>query len=154
MCINNRHLKADFYFPFWVHRILVIEASKLIQFTWILSLQYKCKPSTCPHSWFIYLPTSIYPLVFSYSLCEFFFFFFWQRCAAWGILVPPPGIKPALPAVEARSLTTGPPGTSLMWILFPYLPHLHLLTGLISLSFVFPKHLLSFSIWQFLHNTL
>ena len=76
MCINNRHLKADFYFPFWVHRILVIEASKLIQFTWILSLQYKCKPSTCPHSWFIYLPTSIYPLVFSYSLCEFFFFFF------------------------------------------------------------------------------
>ena len=26
------------------------------------------------------------------------------------ILAPPPGIKPALPAVEGEVLTTGPPG--------------------------------------------
>ena len=30
--------------------------------------------------------------------------FFWPRCAACGILVPQPGIKPTPPAVEARSL--------------------------------------------------
>ena len=37
---------------------------------------------------------------------------FWQCCAARGILVPWPGIKPKPPAVEAQSLTTGPPGES------------------------------------------
>ena len=29
--------------------------------------------------------------------------FFWSCCAAWGILVPRPGIGPGSPAVEARS---------------------------------------------------
>ena len=32
--------------------------------------------------------------------------------AACGILVPPPGIEPASPALEGRFLTTGPPGKS------------------------------------------
>ena len=36
------------------------------------------------------------------------FRFFGQE--ACGILAPQPGIKPALPALEAEVLTTGPPG--------------------------------------------
>ena len=32
-----------------------------------------------------------------------FFFFFWPPRAARGISVPPPGIEPVSPAVEARS---------------------------------------------------
>ena len=40
----------------------------------------------------------------SYSATFFlFFFFFWPRCAACGILVPPPEIKPGSPALEAWS---------------------------------------------------
>ena len=34
-----------------------------------------------------------------------FFFFFWPHCAAYGIIVPQPGIEPSPPAVEAQSLT-------------------------------------------------
>ena len=33
--------------------------------------------------------------------------------AAYGILVPPPGIEPALPALEGEVLIPGPPGKSL-----------------------------------------
>ena len=33
----------------------------------------------------------------------FFFLFFWLHHAAYGILVPHPGIEPVPPAVEARS---------------------------------------------------
>ena len=43
------------------------------------------------------------------------FFFFWSHCTARGILVPwpgiePLGIEPESPALEDRTLTTGPPG--------------------------------------------
>ena len=37
--------------------------------------------------------------------------------AACGILVPPPGMEPASPALEGAFLTTGPPGKSLMLFL-------------------------------------
>ena len=36
----------------------------------------------------------------------------WPRLTALGILVPSPGIQPTPPAVEAQSLTAGPPGKS------------------------------------------
>ena len=38
----------------------------------------------------------------------------WQffGCQVCGILVPQPGIKPALPVLEGEVLTTGPPGKS------------------------------------------
>ena len=44
----------------------------------------------------------------------FFFLFkiFWPSSKAYGILVPQPEIKPALPALEAQSLNPGPPGKS------------------------------------------
>ena len=49
---------------------------------------------------------------YRYSLSHsYFFFFFWPRHMACGILVPRPGIKP-------RVLTTGPPGNSLLLLLF------------------------------------
>ena len=41
-----------------------------------------------------------------------FFIIFWLPCTACAILVPQPGIKPTLPAVEAWILTSGPPGES------------------------------------------
>ena len=34
----------------------------------------------------------------------FFSVFFWPHCMACGVLVPPPGIKPAPPALEAQNL--------------------------------------------------
>ena len=34
-------------------------------------------------------------------------------CEACGILAPQPGIEPALPALEGKVLTTGPPEKSL-----------------------------------------
>ena len=37
---------------------------------------------------------------------------FWGGHKAYGILVPRPGIEPALPALEGKVLTTGPPGKS------------------------------------------
>ena len=38
---------------------------------------------------------------------------FWLfGCEVRGILVPWPGIEPALPALEGEALTTGPPGKS------------------------------------------
>ena len=40
---------------------------------------------------------------------------------ACGILVPPPGIEPASPALEGRFLTTGPPGKSLYNLLKRYI---------------------------------
>ena len=39
-------------------------------------------------------------------------FLFWPHYAACKILVPQPGIEPTPPAVEAQSLTGGPPGQS------------------------------------------
>ena len=42
----------------------------------------------------------------------FFSVFFWPHCMACGVLVPPPGIKPAPPAWKLRILTTGLPGKS------------------------------------------
>ena len=33
----------------------------------------------------------------------FIIIIFWSHCAAWGILVPQPGIEPVAPAVEAQS---------------------------------------------------
>ena len=44
-----------------------------------------------------------------YCFC-FMFWLFGQE--ARGILAPPPGIDPALPALEGKVLTTGPPGKS------------------------------------------
>ena len=40
-------------------------------------------------------------------------FIFWSHCMAYGILLPQPGIKSMLPALETRVLTTGPPEKSL-----------------------------------------
>ena len=36
---------------------------------------------------------------------------------ACGILVPPPGVEPAPPALEGEVLITGPPGASLARVL-------------------------------------
>ena len=55
------------------------------------------------------------------GLLNFFFFLFFFGHTAWqacGILVPQPGIKPALPALESRVLTTGLPGKSQLSILY------------------------------------
>ena len=38
-----------------------------------------------------------------WSFRDHLFFFFWPRCAAYGILVPRPGIEPRPSAVRARS---------------------------------------------------
>ena len=38
--------------------------------------------------------------------------FWFFGCKGCGILAPPPGIEPALPALEGEVLTTGPPGKS------------------------------------------
>ena len=43
------------------------------------------------------------PVPFHSILFDIFYYFFWPRHVACGILVPRPGIKPAPPAVEARS---------------------------------------------------
>ena len=54
-----------------------------------------------------------------FLLFVFFFlinFFFGCTVQHVGTLVPPPGIKPAPHAVEARVLTTGPPGKSLVFL--------------------------------------
>ena len=48
--------------------------------------------------------------------------FFWPCHAACGTLVSQPGIKPRPPAVEARVLTSGPPGKSLCALLIPLFP--------------------------------
>ena len=44
-------------------------------------------------------------------LCDFFLFFFFGH-TTWHAKLPGPGIEPEPPAVEARVLTTGPPGKS------------------------------------------
>ena len=41
-------------------------------------------------------------------------FFFSFGCNAYGILASQPGIEPTPPALEAKVLTTGPPGKSLL----------------------------------------
>ena len=46
----------------------------------------------------------LFPFYFSFSFSLSFFLFFWAHHSARGILVPQPGIEPAPPAVEARSL--------------------------------------------------
>ena len=58
-----------------------------------------------------FLTPSTFPPVGSQKDAErIFFFFFWlQREACW-ILLPRPGIKPVLPAVEVRSFNAGLPG--------------------------------------------
>ena len=48
---------------------------------------------------------------------------------AHGILVPPPGIEPASPALEGRFLTTRPPGKSHIYILSCILFHYGLSQG-------------------------
>ena len=57
---------------------------------------------------------SISPLLFLWFL---FFGFFCH--AAYGMLVPRPGIEPMPPAMEAGVLTTGLPGKSLLWWFSP-----------------------------------
>ena len=42
--------------------------------------------------------------MFSYNSFKNVFIYFWPQHAACGILVPPPGIEPAPPAVEAQAL--------------------------------------------------
>ena len=44
--------------------------------------------------------------------CFYFTFWFFDHKAC-GFLVPQPGIKPVSPSLEAKVLTTGPPGKSL-----------------------------------------
>ena len=41
--------------------------------------------------------------------CCFCFLFWFKAC---GVLAPPPGMEPPLPALEGETLTTGPPGQS------------------------------------------
>ena len=48
-------------------------------------------------------------LLFSVLVGLFVFF----SCEACGILAPGPGIRPTLPALEGKVLTTRPPGKSL-----------------------------------------
>ena len=71
---------------------------------------------------FLYIPyfkdLSEAEIWFNIHILNLFSFIFWLCSAAWGILVPWPGIKPIAPAVEAWSLnhwTTRevPKGTSL-----------------------------------------
>ena len=50
----------------------------------------------------------------------FLFYVWFFGCEACGILAPQPGLKPAPPALEDEVLTTGPPGRSLVIII--YLP--------------------------------
>ena len=47
--------------------------------------------------------------LFQYCFC---FMFWFLVCEAYGILAPPPGIEPALPALEGEILTAGPPEKS------------------------------------------
>ena len=46
-------------------------------------------------------------------ICLFMYLNFWLHPIAYGILVPRPGIKPALSALEGGVLPTGLPGLSL-----------------------------------------
>ena len=49
----------------------------------------------------------------------FYILFFFFGPGACGILVPLPGIKPALSTLEHEILTTGPPGKHLWWTFRP-----------------------------------
>ena len=54
-------------------------------------------------------------------ICLFMYLNFWLHPIAYGIFVPPPGIKPALSALEGGVLATGLPGRSLkLCSLFPF----------------------------------
>ena len=57
--------------------------------------------------WF-FISSATWEALYPYIVFRILFFtillYFWLCCVACGILVPQPGIKPMLPAVEARSL--------------------------------------------------
>ena len=60
-----------------------------------------------------------YPLKYSFFFFSFYFFFFslfWLFCAAWGILIPQPGIKPAPLQWKHSTLTTGRSEKSLLFL--------------------------------------
>ena len=55
-----------------------------------------------------------------------FYFFGWEAC---GILVPQTGIQPAIPTLEGKVPTTGPPGKSPLLSSLHFLPHSILTTA-------------------------
>ena len=78
--------------------------SKVLETPWFPNHKHEVKKS------FFFIFKSLLNLL-QHCFCFMFWFFGPEAC---GILVPWPGIKHSLPALEGKVLTTGPPGKSLV----------------------------------------
>ena len=94
---------------------LVLKVMHNLAFPCISNLKFS-------HSW----PSAMLASSSSSYLSSFLFLYFslfWLQHAAYGIVVPQPGIEPALPALEGGILTTGPSGNSCSLFLKPLCSH-------------------------------
>ena len=85
----------------------ILAFSFFLVLIWLISLIWCFSDHSHYPFFFFFLKVFI---DFATILLLFLFWSFWPHSC--GILGPQPGIEPALPALEVRVLTTGPPGKS------------------------------------------